>query len=113
MVVHALDAEAQATLNGAADGKIAENVFAAQAEEAHRNLSPVADASFPVWSLPLAFSEALLVRIDAGPAIGGPFDVGIAHTGADRDTAALIAVDKPVQLDRCGDIVIGFGNGMD
>lgn len=44
MVVHALDAEAQATLNGAADDKIAENVFAAQAEEAHRNLLPVADA---------------------------------------------------------------------
>jgi len=37
----------------------------------------------------------------------------MAHTGADRDTAALIAVDKPVQLDRCGDIVIEFGNGMD
>lgn len=65
MVVHAFDAEAQATLNGAADGKIAEDVFAAQAEEAHRNLLPVADASFPVWSLPVAFSEALLVRIDA------------------------------------------------
>ncbi|WP_234895964.1 hypothetical protein [Sinorhizobium medicae] len=38
---------------------------------------------------------------------------GIAHTGADRDTAALIAVDDPVQLNRYGDIVVEFGKGMD
>lgn len=48
MVVDALDAEAQTGLKAAADGKIAEDVFAAQAEEAHRNFLPVADASFPV-----------------------------------------------------------------
>ncbi|GLR61303.1 hypothetical protein GCM10007919_60320 [Rhizobium indigoferae] len=49
MVVDVLDAEAQAGLKVAADGKIAEDVFAAQAEEANRNLLLIADASYPVW----------------------------------------------------------------
>jgi hypothetical protein len=44
--------------------------------------------------------------------MGGPFDVGIADTGADRDTTGLVSVDDAVQPDRSDEIVIEFGKGM-
>lgn len=105
MVVGVFDAEAQAGLKVAADGKVAKVVFAAQVEEANRNLLPVT-SFYPVWILPVVVSEATSGRIDAGPAIGAPLDVGIVHTGADRDSAGLVSIDDPVQLDRSGEIVI-------
>ena len=93
MVVGVFDAEAQAGLKVAADGKVAKVLFAAQVEEANRNLLPVTDSFYPVWILPVVVSEATSGRIDAGPAIGAPLDVGIVHTGADRDSAGLVSID--------------------
>ncbi|NRP75659.1 hypothetical protein ILFOPFJJ_06582 [Ensifer psoraleae] len=63
MVVNTPDTKAQATLNATADGKIAECLFAAQADEGNRNLLPVADALFPVWPFKGYIAEALLARM--------------------------------------------------